>query len=88
MAEWKIDITKAVKDTAERALNEYQYKGMTIREWADKITSGEYQPVKHGRWECKDFCSECGFLREVPEPNLRYYHFCPNCGARMDGDEE
>lgn len=46
MAEWEIDITRAVKDTAERALDEYEYKGHTIKEWADKITSGEYQPDK------------------------------------------
>lgn len=48
MAEFKIDITRAVIDTAERALDEYKYKGHTIREWADKITSGEYQLVKPG----------------------------------------
>lgn len=50
MAEMKMDITKTAKNVAEKALDEFQYKGMTIREWADKITSGEYQPVKHGRW--------------------------------------
>lgn len=46
--------------------------------------------VKHGVWEiyvismfdgegCR--CSECGF-EGVP-----YWDFCPNCGARMDGEE-
>lgn len=50
MAEMKLDITKTVKVTAEKALDEFHYRGLTIREWADKITSGEYQPVKNGRW--------------------------------------
>ena len=54
-------------------------------------------PVKHGKWEKNGKvsfyweCSECGallfwrkaeyFLREQDEPN-----YCPNCGARMDGE--
>lgn len=93
MAEMKIDITKAVKDTAERALDEYQYKGHTIREWADKITSREYQPVKRGSWSEKqvaykdsfgDFhfgfkCSECGAI-------ISKSNYCGNCGAKMDID--
>jgi hypothetical protein len=97
MAEvFKLDITKTVKEVAEQALDEYAYKGLTIRQWADKITAGEYQPVKHARWEqCCNLmgeyfkCSECGYKAEVPtcmgEP---IYIFCPNCGAKMDGGEK
>ena len=38
-------------------------------------------PVKHGRW-INDNCSECGLY--VYHGDMRNY--CPNCGARMDGD--
>ena len=43
----------------------------------------EAEPIKHGRWKgagMGDYmCSWCG---EVVSGNR--YHYCPNCGARMD----
>ena len=46
------------------------------------------EPVRHGRWEnylaegLRWECSECGSRFEAP------YHYCPNCGARMDEEGE
>ena len=42
--------------------------------------------VVHGRWRIIDFkgnveCSECGHTMDLE------YNYCPNCGAKMDGDE-
>lgn len=102
MAEFIIDITKAVKDTAERALDEYQYKGLTIRQWADKIESCEYQPVKHGRWIHTDRfdndgwriyrCSKCNFEIRCLDENsnliITQEKYCANCGAKMDGGDD
>ena len=87
MAEIKLP-TISYKEIGEKgaryALDEVEYKGLTIRQWADKITSGEYAPVVHGQWECGCQCSVCG---DSPDPyNSRhkpYYNFCPNCGAKM-----
>ena len=53
----------------------------------------EAEPVKHGRWVehiCFDdgfwVCSNCRFVSQATAaPKL--YRYCPNCGARMDGDE-
>lgn len=48
-------------------------------------------PVQHGRWidhQYKEFpigryeCSVCGARHDMP------WDYCPNCGAKMDGDEE
>ena len=61
--------------------------------YADKINSipaVEVAPVRHGRWfptkapfmnECED-CSLCGY-RTVWGHR---YNYCPNCGAKMDGE--
>lgn len=61
----------------------------------DDMPAADVQPVKHGRWsECytdsrlySGICSVCGgaAIRSVKVNPLDY---CPNCGARMDGDTE
>lgn len=49
-------------------------------------------PIKHGRWTQVDKnkceCSNCGIVVLIavyPHGNKNY---CPNCGAKMDGEEE
>ena len=47
--------------------------------------------VVHGRWNIMDgykvrrACSVCGW--DVPEYG-KFYSYCPNCGAKMDGGGE
>ena len=60
------------------------------------IQAADVEPVKHGRWieytkviipepynkwEQAWKCSECGF-----DDGFVAYNFCPNCGAKMDGE--
>ena len=47
--------------------------------------------VRHGRWieandvgDCCDRCSECQFMRDAYLLDVGNY--CPNCGAKMEGD--
>ena len=54
--------------------------------------------VVHGRWEDREnpqwkaydirHCSVCGW--SIPKTKLRqkdsHWNYCPNCGAKMDGD--
>lgn len=58
-----------------------------------KFPSADVQPVKYGRWENTNTpnqlrCSNCEiihFIAQYPHGDIKY---CPNCGARMDGDAE
>ena len=46
--------------------------------------------VVHGRWiEYKSFmeCSECGTHWYYGDNDCHLFDYCPNCGAKMDGDE-
>ena len=46
--------------------------------------SADVAPVRHGRWDLDmsgAWCSVCGEYSEGE------YIYCPNCGARMDGDK-
>ena len=92
MAEIKLP-TMSYKEIGEKgaryALDEVEYNGLTIRQWADKITGGEYVPVVHGRWVYGCQCSVCGD-RHGPYNSRHkpYYNFCPNCGAKMDEEKE
>ena len=53
----------------------------------NSIPAADVAPVRHGRWielSRASKCSECGFETGRYEPPRRY---CPECGARMDGEE-
>lgn len=54
------------------------------------MPAADVAPVVHGRWDSMDgyktrrVCSMCGW--DVPEYG-KYYSYCPNCGAKMDGGD-
>lgn len=54
------------------------------------MPAADVAPVVHGRWNNMDgyktrkVCSECGW--DVPEYG-KFYSYCPNCGAKMDGGD-
>lgn len=59
------------------------------------IPAADAEPVRHGAWyPCfEDWrqqqegnkCSVCGF--EYYGTGIRSFHYCPNCGAKMDLEE-
>lgn len=69
-----------VKKVAEKALDEYEYDGKSIREWAELVTSGNLREERHGSWLIDGRCSEC-----LANPLTTHKNFCPNCGAKMYG---
>ena len=81
------------KNTSLESTQEIPYlqAAKVLREVSD-ATAADVAPVVHGRWnptqfpfmnECVD-CSICGY-RTCWGIN---HKFCPNCGAKMDLDEE
>ena len=64
-----------------------------------KTPSADVTPVRHGRWETMhyvggildgtnfDKCSVCGYKRIFEDEKLKTaFKYCPNCGAKMDGE--
>jgi hypothetical protein len=84
---------------ADAAIDRYyaEYKKQDIcdggedRDWLkrciDEAPTIEAEPVRHGRWVVQDegrtrfMCSEC--KAKNYDGSGRY---CPNCGAKMDGE--
>lgn len=64
----------------------------------DSLPEIEAEPVKHARWVTWNFpgdehcyCTECEQRYDLQELYLGGYDYpkyCPNCGARMDGENE
>ena len=54
------------------------------KEMVDKMPTVDAVPVVHGRWKGAGtgdyYCSVC---QQLVNPRTNY---CPNCGAKMDGD--
>lgn len=56
----------------------------------DRIPAANVAPIVHGRWDITEgiienaVCSNCG--RHF-QSYYEAYHYCPNCGARMDEAE-
>ena len=54
------------------------------------MPAADVAPVRHGRWEVEvgmNFFKErnCRVCKNRIESN--FWNFCPQCGAKMDGDE-
>ena len=45
-------------------------------------------PVKHGKWIPVDEKNDAFDCSECDAMVLRRYNYCPNCGARMDDDDD
>lgn len=68
-----------------------EWDGHTPAQAIERI--GKLEPVQHGRWiqskmvHSYHYCNQCGFPQEMEKSGdiYIYMHYCPNCGAKMDG---
>jgi len=75
------------------------HTAMEARDEIDYAPTVDAVPVRHGKYIGTEFdgyadgcpvyyewkCSECGCVFEEEEPT---YNYCPNCGAKMDAEED
>lgn len=84
------DIVKNMADVSTEGEEIAEY----IRNELEKMVmpAADVQPVKHGEWRKKFLsdticCSECKVTWSSSfKDMLNGFNYCPNCGARMDGD--
>lgn len=91
-AENLINIARTLNVSIDELLGETMYvdtvENISALLSSGKATPADVAPVVHGRWihypDCGvTRCSHCGWsIEECWESN-----YCPNCGARMDGEE-
>ena len=65
----------------------------SVLEYVENLPAVDVSPVRHGRWEKHSglySCSECEMTcpYDVQADVIEYWacNYCPNCGAKMDGD--
>ena len=90
------NMTRRQEWGAEHILTHYGYRII-----AD-MPSADVAPVRHGRWvgypECLKYtnaysddhivCSVCEECYSIMDNDCERFNYCPNCGARMDGEED
>lgn len=65
-----------------------------LEEAVAMLPAADVAPVVHGHWVDKWKCSACGEISyeeaksDETDPNCYYVlsDYCPNCGAKMDGE--
>ena len=73
--------------------NEHFINGVeSVLEYVSNLPAADVAPVVHGRWVRHEadgaiFASyECSVCSAYPTGSIRS-HYCPNCGAKMNGGE-
>lgn len=74
--------------------NDARIKILQSYKTIENLPAADVQEVRHGEWMYNDLyflscaeCSECGWKSSVDGEEIPSYHYCPCCGARMDGEE-
>ena len=74
-----------------------QNKPLDVMREITEFPAADVAPVKHGKWGAYEVfpltaslnghpCSECGMRFSTSQ--IVFMNYCPNCGARMEQEEE
>lgn len=85
------------KDILDKAIGTDAY--FQIKSILFSLKAADVAEVRHGRWDASDRykfldgstcirCTECGAALHLDEYQKYHWHYCPNCGARMDEEDE
>lgn len=87
-------------DAEKIKYTEYINGDVTVsKDLVEKIPTADVQEVRHGRWKYKTLdnfrkvectCTHCGWSgveNYDSYVDISDFEYCPNCGAKMDGDE-
>ena len=83
-----LDSTNIVSSPEEmKVLNDFLFRCWQMG-WLDKYGKDDVVEVRHGRWTGKTYkCSLCGKWID-PLQGDADMNYCPNCGAKMDEEEQ
>lgn len=77
------------REAANKVLaDDYAYAAAKL---LDTVPTADVQEVRHGKWEDEFFdviCSVCKESFNVIDNDVHRFDFCPNCGAKMDKEQE
>ena len=96
---FKVINTLPYKDTSYPDASAYNGAISDVADMLTHFPAADVAEVRHGKWEWNEsiktedmdgwfideqgyVCSECGFI------GVDNFNYCPNCGAKMDGDTE
>ena len=96
-----IDADVALKNVPDLKSNGHENCGICIlwdhyemQEFIKEQPTVGIEPVRHGRWEMSSdipdciICDRCCAAFDVWKADIERYHYCPNCGAKMDLKED
>lgn len=84
---------KEIRMAYEKLIRSYVNGNSYIADWRfdemiEKLPAADVATVRHGRWNdslarITPYCSVCGHSHRCL---IRTPNYCPNCGAKMDGE--
>ena len=64
---------------------------VALKCFVEGIPAADVAPVRHGKWIEKEkyifgIMYDCSLCEDRIIDNGHHWYYCPNCGAKMDGD--
>lgn len=82
------DMDKTTIDACRGAIELLKQEPKTGH-WIEKEGREQgYDIVGIKTWYMQIMCDKCGFIKTAIEGHTGQYHYCPNCGAKMESEDK